>query len=205
MATVILKLVGQLKNDYIIKTSSFEFTIDDLKKCLKSKNISEEEFEKIKLISNGSTLNNSNNLLTIDKTDITIYLLVTEKELLTKLIFNIFNDTLNEELNELSMDTNNHTIELFKDPYFLTLLRICISKPDYLNKVANFITNGNISYKINTINREDFNYHAELEKFKTMLLNINIHDDELELMSILQHFDGNINLSLRYIISNKNI
>jgi len=50
MATIILKLVGQLKNDYIIKSSSFDFKLEDLKKCLSIKNINEEEFNRIKEI-----------------------------------------------------------------------------------------------------------------------------------------------------------
>jgi len=91
---------------------------------------------------------------------------------------------------------------LCKDPAFLTLLRICIEKPEYFNKVANFITNGNISYKIKLIVEEDFTYYTELEELKLILLNINICRYDLLLKSILQYFEGNINMSLRYIISN---
>jgi hypothetical protein len=203
MATIILKLVGQMKNDYIIKSSSFDFTMDDLKRCLISKNINEEEFNKIKFISNGSTLNDNTNkdlnLTSQEKPEIVIYLFVTDKDILDKIIKNIIIDqTENTEI----INTNTKTIELFKDPHFLTLLSICINKPEYFNKVSNYITNGNISYKIKIITEDDFTYYKELEEIMTMLMNINISRPDIELMSILQHFEGNINLSLRYIISN---
>ncbi len=203
MATIILKLVGQLKDDYIIKSSSFDFKMDDLKKCLASKNIVEEDFNKIKFISNGSTLNNNPdlNLTSQEIPEIVIYLFVTDKELIDKIILNIYrNDNELESPTEI-IDTNTKTIQLFKDPNFLTLLRICINTPEYFNKAANYITNGNISYKIKMINEEDFTYDKEFEELKIMLINVNIFRYDLQLKSILQHFEGNINMSLRYIIS----
>ena len=48
---------------------------------------------------------------------------------------------------------------------------------------------------------EDFTYHKELEELKIMLMNINIIRYDIQLMSVLQHFEGNINMSLRYIIT----
>jgi len=91
MATIILKLVGQLKNDYIIKTSSIDFKMNDLKLCLNTKNINETDFSEIKFISNGSTLNNyEDNLVTQEKPEITIYMFITNKILLEKVILNIF-------------------------------------------------------------------------------------------------------------------
>ncbi len=199
MATIVLKLVGQLKNDYIIKSSSIDFKIPDLKKCLNIKKITDEEFSKIKFISNGSTLNNyEDNLVTLEQPEITIYMFVTDKILIEKLISNIFSFEENISIN----DTNTPTINLCKDPDFLTLLRICIEKPEYFNKVANYITNGNISYKIKMIIKEEFTYHKELNDMKTILLNINICRNDILLMSVLQYFEGNINMSLRYIISN---
>jgi hypothetical protein len=207
MATIILKLVGQLKNDYIIKSSSFDFKLEDLKKCLSIKNINEEEFNRIKFISNGTTINNYDNqelnLVSQENPEIIIYLFVTDKELLEKVVLNMFSIQIENEPTEI-IDTNTQTIKLFKDPEFLTLLRICISKPEYFNTVSNYITNGNISYKIKMIIEEDFTYHSALEELKTILLNINISRYDILLMSVLQHFEGNINLSLRYIVCNTN-
>jgi hypothetical protein len=203
MATIILKLVGQRKDDYIIKSSSFDFKMDDLKRCLNSKNINEEEFNKIKFISNGSNLNNYDDFLTSqDKPEIIIYLFVTDKKILDKIILNLYTHQIESNTEIEMIDTNIKTIQLFKDPHFLTLLRICIDKPEYFNKVANYITTGDISYKIKTIAEEEFSYHKELEELNTMLMNINISRHDMQLMSILQHFEGNINMSLRYIISN---
>ncbi len=202
MSTIILKLVGQLKNDYIIKSSTFDFKIADLKKCLSVKNILEEEFNKIRFISNGSTINDfEEELVSHEKPEIIIYLFVTDKELLNKIILNIFTNEIEQD-NISVINTNINTIEQFKDPEFLLLLRICIFKPEYFNKISNYITNGNISYKIKMISEEDFTYHTELEELKLILLNINIHKYDMQLISILQHFEGNINMSLRYIISN---
>ncbi len=203
MATIILKLVGQMKQDYIIKSSTFDFKVDDLKRCLAIKNIYEEDFNKIKFISNGTSLNSyEENITNQDKPEITIYMFVTDKELLDRIIFNMYNNDAQSDDNIKIIDTNIKTLELLKDPNFLILLRICINQPEYFNKVANFITNGNISYKINMITPEQFTYYRELEELKIILFNINTSKDELLLMSILQHFEGNINMSIRYIISN---
>jgi hypothetical protein len=202
MATIVLKLVGQLKNDYIIKSSTIDFKIDDLKRCFNIKNINEKDFSEIKFISNGSKLNDyKDNLVTKEKPEIIIYMFVTDKILLEKVISNIF--SFEQEQKPISIiDTNTPTINLCKDPAFLTLLRICIEKPEYFNKVANYITNGNISYKIKMIIEEDFTYNTELEELHKILLNINICRNDIVLKSVLQHFEGNLNMSLRYIISN---
>jgi hypothetical protein len=96
---------------------------------------------------------------------------------------------------------NKEIIELFKDKTFVTLLRICKEKPDYLNKVASYISNGNITTSIHTIDKSIFKYHQELIILKNIIQELNYKIDDNIMWSILQHFEGNINMSLRFILS----
>ena len=40
------------------------------------------------------------------------------------------------------------TIKLFQEPDFVYLLNICINKPEYFNKIASYISHGNITNEI---------------------------------------------------------
>jgi hypothetical protein len=119
----------------------------------------------------------------------------------------------NNEVSQEEINKNNlKTVELFLDKDFTYLLKVCLNKPELLNKVSNYITNGNISFEIKEINKEDFKYQKEYTELIELLNkldidpkgHINIINNEILVMSVLQHFEGNINLSLRYIINLNN-
>jgi hypothetical protein len=194
MATINLKLVGLNTNNYIIKTSSYNFFIRDLKNIFNSKNITNDDINNIKIISNGIVINDfTDSLVSIEVPEVIIYLHANSIELLEK---------INMNLNPASENLyNKEIIELFKDKTFVTLLRICKEKPDYLNKVASYISNGNITTSIHTIDKSIFKYHQELIILKNIIQELNYKIDDNIMWSILQHFEGNINMSLRFILS----
>jgi hypothetical protein len=109
-----------------------------------------------------------------------------------------FDEVSQEEINK----NNSKIIELFLDEDFTYLLKICLNKPELLNKVTSYITNGNISFEIKDINKEDFKYQKEYQELQELLNKVNIDiNNEILLMSVLQHFEGNLNLALRLIIN----
>jgi hypothetical protein len=108
-----------------------------------------------------------------------------------------------EEISQENMNKNNlKTVELFLDKDFSYLLKIFLNKPELINKLSSYIINGNISFEIKEINKDDFKYQNEYKYLQELLNKININiDNETDAMSILQHFEGNLNLTLRYIIN----
>jgi hypothetical protein len=105
-----------------------------------------------------------------------------------------------EEINK----QNEEVIKLFSDKDFTYLLKICLEKPELVNTVTSYITNGNITFQIKTSEQDkEFNYPNEYIKILELLnqLNINITNED-NIKSIIQHFEGHLNLSLRYILNN---
>lgn len=113
-------------------------------------------------------------------------------------------DSDEEELSEEELDKINQVIVSdLKDPDFLKLLHICITKPDYLDKAASYITNGTMVDKIDDIHTMKGNskFINQQEKLITILSSLDIKLDDNIVLSIITHFKGHINLSLRYILS----
>ncbi len=108
-----------------------------------------------------------------------------------------YEDISKEETNK----NNLKLVELFSDKDFVYLLNIIINKPELINKATNYILNGNISSEIKIINEDEFKYPNELSQLFELLNTINKELDVSQLKSIIQHFEGNLNLSLRYILN----
>jgi hypothetical protein len=108
-------------------------------------------------------------------------------------------DQSEEELDKI----NKVIVSDLKDPDFIKLLHICITKPDYLDKAARYITNGTMVDKIDNIEKIEFDYifFMEYEKLVVILSSLDIKIEDKMILSIITYFKGNINLSLRYIIS----
>lgn len=224
MTTVSLKLVGNT-NDIIIHSDEDFITMSDIFNYLMNKGLSFDEISKIMFVNNGNNITNDmeNTFTGTDDEPLVINMFTPYSDVKAEIIKCIYSsdnksdnksDDNNSDINQndyhddISQEeitkNNLKTIELFSDKDFSYLLNICLNKPELLNKVSNYITNGNISFKVKEINKEDFKYKKEYPELLELLnkLNINI-DNEIFGMSILQHFEGNLNLSLRYIL-NKN-
>jgi hypothetical protein len=111
---------------------------------------------------------------------------------------NDFEEILQEETNQ----NNLKLIELFSDKDFVYLLNILINKPDLINKASSYILNGSIinNFEIKEFNGE-FNYDSQLTQILELLNKLNKEYNENELKYIINNFEGNLNLSLRYILN----
>ena len=105
------------------------------------------------------------------------------------------------ESNDNHSDFNDNIIKLFSDNDFTYLLKICLTKPDLINKVSSYLSNGNITTEIKTISENDFKYNDTYLQLVELLNKLNITKDEIEMKSVVEHFDGNLNLSLRYLLT----
>ena len=102
-----------------------------------------------------------------------------------------------EELDEL----NNDLIELFKDEDFNKLLYIYNNKIDLFDKLYQFVDCGNIIDEIEKKDISDFNYNNEFNKLKEILSNLNEDIDDETLRNIIYNFNGNLNLSMRFVLN----
>uniref|UniRef100_A0A6C0HUG9 Uncharacterized protein n=1 Tax=viral metagenome TaxID=1070528 RepID=A0A6C0HUG9_9ZZZZ len=207
---ITLKLVGTNKETNINITSNTsidDVSIVDIFNYLMENNLSYDEVSKLMFINNGTNISNDTNYKLTNESIIHIFIndFDIKKELL-KYIFN--KEDIKEEHDDNNFDDNdndNHSndniIKLFSDNDFTYLLKICLTKPDLINKVSSYLLNGNITTEIKTINDNDFKYNDIYLQLVELLNKLNITKDEIEMKSVVQHFDGNLNLSLRYLIT----
>jgi hypothetical protein len=204
---ITLKLVGTNKEINInINTSIDNASIVDIFNYLMENNLSYDEVSKLMFINNGTNISNDTNYKLTNESIIHIFIndFDIKKELL-KYIFN--KEDIKEEHDDNHFDddnqndSNDNIIKLFSDNDFTYLLKICLTKPDLINKVSSYLLNGNITTEIKTISDNDFKYNDIYLQLVELLNKLNITKDEIEMKSVVQHFDGNLNLSLRYLIT----
>ncbi len=118
-----------------------------------------------------------------------------------------FHDTIDnndseEILQEETNQNNLKLIELFSDKDFVFLLNILINKPELINKASCYILNGSIinNFEIKEFNGE-FKYDSQLTQILELLNKLDKEYNENELKFIINNFEGNLNLSLRYILN----
>lgn len=109
-----------------------------------------------------------------------------------------------EELIEI----NKKIIEIFKDQDFINLLRICINKPELLKLANGYLSSGNIidkDFTYSDYESEEVKYVDELNFILENINNINFTTKltHQNISSILNYFNGHINLTLRYIINHE--
>jgi hypothetical protein len=229
MTSVSLKLVGN-NNEIIINYEKNEVTILDIFNYLLRNDLSFNEISKITFIHNGKNITD----ITCAKYKGTeddpfiLHMYTNNSDVKIEILKNIYDykqDKLDEiELSEDTSDNynnndiednitpeeinkqNEEVIKLFSDKDFTYLLKICLEKPELVNRVTSYITNGNITFQIKTLEQdEEFNYPNEYIKIIELFsqLNINIENEDY-IKSIIKHFEGHLNLSLRYILNTNN-
>ena len=78
------------------------------------------------------------------------------------------------------------------------MFQICVTKPYLLGIVNNYISNGDITTEIKMLSDTDeFNYMDEYIQIEELGINLN---NTILLKSIINHFEGSINLIIRYIL-----
>ncbi len=201
-----LKLVGS-NEETDININSDRYTITDIFNYLMEHNLSYDEVSKIKFFCNGKNISNDINTINIVAEDIIpkIHMYVNDDFIKNELIKYIFNNEVKEDYEELTSEENNkhneEIIKLFSDSDFTYLLKICLTKPELINKVSSYISNGNITTEIKNIQNDEFKYPEIYIKIINILEKLNIFKNELEIKSIINHFEGNINLTLRFVFS----
>jgi hypothetical protein len=210
---ITLKLVGtnketniNINNNNNTSINNNDVSIVDIFNYLMENNLSYDEVSKLMFINNGTNISNDINYKLTNESIIHIFIndFDIKKELL-KYIFNKEDikeehDDNNFDDNDNQNDSNDNIIKLFSDNDFTYLLKICLTKPDLINKVSSYLLNGNITTEIKTINDNDFKYNDIYLQLVELLNKLNITKDEIEMKSVVQHFDGNLNLSLRYVL-----
>lgn len=169
----------------------------------------------VKFISNGKQFSKMDEILTSDNTS--FYLFTNNEEVKQHLKATIYKDIPEniidsqplEEPSEITIDvldnddinSINEEIKETLTPQLLDLLHICVQKPSLLNKVNSYLQSGNIESPIDIVNIDEdtFTYNSEFE-----YINTNFSQycwDHNMIKSVLDHYKGHLNLSIRYLIN----
>jgi hypothetical protein len=215
-----LKLVGN-NEETNIEIDKHAICITDIFNYLMEHDLSFDEVSKIMFINNGKDISNETNMKfsVAEGFSLNIHLFVRDNNVKNELLKHIFNNNLNDtfdysndsnddndDINKLSIEdinkNNDAIVELFNDNDFTYLLKICLTKPDLINKVSSYLLNGNITLEIKNIDTdESFKYNETYLQLVELLTKLNINKTELEMKSTINHFEGNLNLSLRYLLT----
>ncbi len=214
MTTVSLKLVGY-NNDKLIKINKENITMLDIFSYLTEHEMHMNEISQIMFINNGKNITNdiSTKYNGTDENPFIIHIFTNKLEIKNEIIKHVFTNPNSSNIDsekdyenvseEETYNNNLKIIELFSDNDFVILLNIIKNKPDLLNKVSSYLTNGNIINNFTTIeiNNDDFKYPNQLIQLIELLNKLNKEYNEHELKQILYNFEGNLNLSLRYLLN----
>jgi hypothetical protein len=176
----------------------------------------------IRFIYKGATLSfDKTHILVENGDDITIHVFTSFMDIRRKLVENIFislkifleeKNSLEEEIShemieekeimtdDVIQEMNNNIVKLFSDKDFTDLLRIILNKPHLLNIASSYIQHGDV-VKVDSV-ASDFTYIEQYDKVIDIMekLNVDIIGFEDEIKSLLFHFKGHINLTLRSIL-----
>lgn len=104
------------------------------------------------------------------------------------------------EDNEININEFNNTIKESITPELLQILRICINKPQLINMATSYLSNGNIEEDIEIVDLTDsFSHVDELQYIQETFSEYNWSTQMI--MAVLEHYDGHINMTLRYLFN----
>jgi len=220
--TIILKLVGSLTKDYNIQTNDEYFTKEYIIQNLNEKGVQLEYFANIKFILKGEYLINLQKYNFDTSNKVLLYVFVHNDIIRKDLIKNCFeeieqklpayslfpkdetsesseSEESEDELSSEEIDKiNSHIIKEFEDPDLLTLIRISLNKPHLLGTVNSYITNGSIIEKIELKDTSEFKYDNVYKQIEDLGF---INDKPDIIKSIIIHFNGHLNMIIRYILN----
>ena len=119
-------------------------------------------------------------------------------------------DSLDSKVIELDKDERNKRMEIFKElsnsPEFIMLLGLYFTRPELFRILLGFIESGTIVAKDSERLQEaedgiEVDYSDELNELKKF--NLDIQDETI--LFVLKKYNGNLNMSLRYLICTKGI
>lgn len=205
MGKVKLNIVGY-SHSYILEQEYETITLKDIYRYLINKDILLKKLTECKFIHSGQLLELNKQSFDISDT-INIYMVIQDGEFKNDVIMKLFNLNLDTELNDTNEEVETVEIktelcDYFKDEDFINLLKIVKTKPRYLQMVSSYLSHGDIIEDINfdDINIENFEYDVELNILNNDL-RPNIQDwDEIKVKKLLVNYEGNVNLTSRYIL-----
>ena len=209
---LVLKLVGNVNIEYRIDIGEDEFSLNDVLTVLENKGIETKYLDKIKYIYKGVYITDTNILHPIENQCLFLFTqdMIIRDELI-KHFQKVSVDSpppyeedivpnLPDTVDEIPCDIdiiNKQIITQFQDPDFCNLLRIALVKPQLIGLVNSYLMNGNISEKIQITDCSDFQYDDEYNKLDNLGF---LTNDVNMTKSILTHFKGHLNMSIRYIL-----
>lgn len=128
-----------------------------------------------------------------------VYVIISDETFKNNILEKFEHVELEEEDDD---EYNDKLCEYFEDKNFINLLNIIKKNPEYLQLVNAYLSNGNIKEKIDieNINVDEFNYNDEYKILEEKLSsNLNNWDETL-VKKILNEYNGNINLTARYLL-----
>jgi hypothetical protein len=210
MSFIKLRLIGlSPDNDYKINYESNSFTLQSIYDHLILNNMNIEHITKIRFISSCKNITNIDEENEIVDDNHIIYLIINDEEVRTNLLKNIFKNMIDitkplfdtpisESDSESDSEECENNINIYNDPDFVNLLRICINKPHLLNTVNNYMSHGDIVGEINiNYDETNFMYNDELEIINKLGLPYN---NIIPIQALLNFFKGNINMTIRYML-----
>lgn len=174
----------------IIKDNTKKFIVSNNYNLIIFVNTSNKEIKKnlIDIFLNENELNENENENELNENE------------LNKPIIDIIQEEKTPELSQEIIDSINiKTVELFKNEDFKRLIEIYYSNPEILKTFLNFVSHGDIIKMSIPILSEEKDYFDEIKMLKT--LGINESDDFIK--SVLNKFNGHLNLSLRDLLTHE--
>jgi len=163
-------------------------------------NFTEYEFNNIKFYINNQEINNSYNIEFNISDNLICYIYTNNNEIKHKII-NLGKNNNNDN-NENISNINCETLKLFSDPDFKKLINIYIKKPELLNLLYLYISNGDVIDESLLVPMKDFNIsNNNYIKLIKILSELNINYNEQDIINIFIKYNGHLNLIIRYILS----
>jgi hypothetical protein len=225
---LIFKLTNQPNNNiHIIKAIEDTININHINDMFKQFGLDDEELSKIKYLTDSDIIRDPSQTFVIKNDETRIIFIFSSDFMIRHKLQEIFTKNgieqeqtidINKPLNIKASDTipvmtpekisemNKKTIELFSDPEFVLLLKIVTKKPHYINMVAKYIQKGTIVMEslgpVKTVSELS---SEELDKYKELAAAVILDVPEELKINMLIKYNGHINLTLRAILSEKNI
>ena len=233
--SVTFKLVGyqaELKNDFNHTFDSNGFSLKDIYLLFMNKGMLIHDLKKLKFIMNGEALSNLEKKYQVEINPKVVFIFTNDSKiknaLLEKIFINItkpvdtplvsmvskvetttLEDKVEEDVEQTQEEINTINKQIcqnFQDSDFKTLLRICLSKPELVKLMNNFLSSGNIVEEFGESNVTEFNYSNEYDELHKLLVlpEIGYQWNEAVVKSALNYFNGHLNLTLRYLLTYQN-
>jgi hypothetical protein len=201
---IILKLLPFVNNIQLTKIYNFDkdnFEFRDLLLKMLKDGFKLKYFKNIKFLSNGYFFDNPNDIISSEHK---IFILFTnDEETSDHLISEFYKYTIDDKiiLSDNDISDINEQIKQTITPDLITVLNIFNKNPNIIKLVHSYLSNNNIEKVIN-IDSNETKYKDELNYIIVKFHNFNWEPNLIS--SVLNHYNGHINMTLKYLINYRN-